>query len=66
MSTATITDKANVRSGPGTHYPAIGWVAVGREVAIIGGAEKWSKVKILTGEMKGKIGWIHDDLLRLN
>jgi len=60
---AVTTSQANVRTGPDESYSKIGWIKEGRSVVILGGTEKWSRVKVIGGDMDGKIGWIHDDLL---
>jgi len=53
--TATTAVNLNMRQGPGTNHPVLGWVPVGERVAVLGrnADNSW-----IFGEYNGKQGWM--------
>ena len=59
-TSATATTELNIRSGPGPHFPSVGFIAAG-DSAIVEGcleASKWCRVNY-----DGVVGWSYSDYL---
>jgi len=63
VPTAIALDAINVRSGPGTHYPAYGVAPKGSKGEVIGVSEdsKWWVVKLSTTLVGSGQGWVSAD-----
>ncbi|SFV38774.1 Uncharacterized conserved protein YraI [Devosia crocina] len=59
-TTATATAELNIRSGPGPHYPSVGFIAAGDTTLVDGclQASKWCQVNY-----DGVSGWSYSDYL---
>lgn len=59
-STATATTELNIRSGPGPHFPSVGFIAAGGSASVEGclEASKWCQVTA-----DGVSGWSYSDYL---
>lgn len=57
---ATATTELNIRSGPGPHFPSVGFIAAGDSATVEGclDASKWCQVTA-----KGVSGWSYSDYL---
>ena len=59
-TTATATTELNIRSGPGPHFPSVGFIAAGESATVEGclDASKWCQVTA-----NGVSGWSYSDYL---
>jgi uncharacterized protein YraI len=60
QTTATATTELNIRSGPGPHFPSVGFIATGGSATVEGclQASKWCQVTA-----NGVTGWSYSDYL---
>src|SRR5690606_10701217 len=59
-TTATATAELNIRSGPGPHFPSVGFIAAGGSTMVEGCLQgsKWCRVNY-----DGVVGWSYSDYL---
>lgn len=59
-TTATATTELNIRSGPGPHFPSVGFIAAGGSTMVEGCLQgsKWCRVNY-----DGVVGWSYSDYL---
>jgi uncharacterized protein YgiM (DUF1202 family) len=55
----------NFRSGPGTTYRVLGVVSRGDLLELIKKSGKWVKVVCRSGKLKGTVGYLHRDYLKI-
>lgn len=54
----------NARSGPGTSSPALGRLALGRDLSLLKTREDWGQFVVLEGKLARQVVWVAMDLLR--
>jgi uncharacterized protein YraI len=54
--TATITDSANVRSGPDRSLPTVTWLLSGTRVTVVGCVANWRWCDVIAGRDRG---WVY-------
>ena len=55
VETPAADGAVNLRSGPGTEYPVIGWAVYGDELVLLSTGNQWYQVQIVKN---GKIGFM--------
>ena len=60
VETPAADGAVNLRSGPGTEYPVIGWAVYGDELVLLSAGNQWYQVQIVKN---GKIGFMSKEYI---
>ena len=60
VETPAVDGAVNLRSGPGTEYPVIGWAVYGDELVLLSTGTQWYQVQIVKN---GKIGFMSKEYI---
>jgi SH3-like domain-containing protein len=61
MRRGILCQDGNLRTGPSMSYEKRSMVGRNRPVEILDKSGEWFKVRVLEGDSRGLVGWMHED-----